>query len=645
MKHRPIRFERQRDYPISAAEAWRLLADTDHMNRVLRLPAVDFSPPDSGRGFVRTARTRLFRVLPIAWKEHPFDWVHERRYTVERELESGPLARVRIGVELQPLDGGSRVTVSQEFTPANIWGRLLASRIGPPAVAGMIEYCDRYLARLESGRADPLPIPGRHPEVDLARLDSLLQRLADAPIDRRLLAPLRERIREGTDAQVLRLRPYEVADVWRADRFEVLRLFLHATRGGLFELRWELICPSCRVPKGEVPTLAALPEDFHCESCAVDYDVDFDRRVELRFSVHPAVRRAEEAVYCIGGPLTSMHILAQQLLAPGESRSVRTPLVEPVLLRALGEMGGLKLAPTTERSNLRPEIRLIYGARGWSAATAATGAAGPVAVSDLGSSEQPITFSPGELALTLVNRTEAPLLAVLERTEWDERAATAAQVTALQEFRDLFSSDVLAPGHEVGVATIALLFTDLKGSTSLYEGVGDAPAYGRVHRHFSFLREKIAGHRGAVVKTIGDAVMGAFGRVEDALDAALEIQREIGSWCVAAGIDPPLVLRAGVHRGPAIVVNANERLDYFGRTVNIAARLGHESRGADVVLMEEALAEAWPAAGLAGLPLVVETFTARLRGIEEEAALVRVRLAERPVPRDDAVLAGGRPPP
>src|SRR5439155_14848965 len=96
-------------------------------------------------------------------------------------------------------------------------------------------------------------------------------------------------------------------------------------------------------------------------------------------------------------------------------------------------------------------------------------------------------------------------------------------------------------------------------------------------RHFDFLRKEIAEHRGSVVKTIGDAVMGAFYRLDHAVAAALRIHREIGPWCESQGISPPLVLKTGIHHGPVIAVSANGHLDYFGRTINMATRLDRKS--------------------------------------------------------------------
>jgi class 3 adenylate cyclase len=159
---------------------------------------------------------------------------------------------------------------------------------------------------------------------------------------------------------------------------------------------------------------------------------------------------------------------------------------------------------------------------------------------------------------------------VLERTAWNDQAATASEVTALQVFRDLFASEALRPGEQISVGSLTVLFTDLKNSTRLYREIGDATAFGRVLSHFDVLREAIAAEEGALVKTIGDAVMAVFRRPSAALRAMLNAQERLAS--PPTGM-PPLTLKAGLHSGPCIAVTLNERLDYFGSTVNMAARL------------------------------------------------------------------------
>src|SRR3989442_13149618 len=112
-----------------------------------------------------------------------------------------------------------------------------------------------------------------------------------------------------------------------------------------------------------------------------------------------------------------------------------------------------------------------------------------------------------EAGLTFENATDVEQLFILERTAWSDDAATAAEVTALQVFRDLFASEALRPGEQISVGTLTVLFTDLKNSTRLYREIGDATAFGRVMNHFDVLKQAIAAEDGALVKTIGDAVM------------------------------------------------------------------------------------------------------------------------------------------
>jgi class 3 adenylate cyclase len=550
-------------------------------------------------------------VVELRWKEYPFDWVRERSYRVRREFERGPLAVLECGIELEPAPEGVRVKAFADYTPANWTGRFLW-RLGNATVTDLLAFCDRYLSRKTSGAADPVPVPAHRPAVNRQRLERLTEQLRQSPVRQELVARLRDRVLEGTDDQVVGVRPFLLADAWGADRLEVLRLLLHATRLGLFELRWEVMCPNCRVAKAESSSLAQLPNRFHCETCGIAYDTDFDQRVELRFTVHPSVREADDSVYCIGGPLRMPHVVAQQYLRPREERHLDLDLPKALRLRAVAGAHRLRLVPGPVAS--RPAaVRITYADGRW---------VGPHSLA--ASDEEDTLTVPRGARIGLRNQTGGPLLVVLEEVEWRGDETTAAQVTALQEFRDLFSGEVLAPGQRMAVRHIALVFSDLKGSTSLYEGQGDAPAYSRVNRHFEFMRERIARHRGAVVKTMGDAVMGAFFSLDDAAAAALSMQREIAAWCESQEIHPPLILKLGVHRGPVIAVTANGQLDYFGRTVNTAARLGAESRGGDVVLLREVFDEV----GTPGSEVTVEGFKARLRGLDGERDLVRVRLLE-----------------
>ena len=132
-------------------------------------------------------------------------------------------------------------------------------------------------------------------------------------------------------------------------------------------------------------------------------------------------------------------------------------------------------------------------------------------------------------ALQFENGTTAEQLFILERMAWTDQAATAAEVTALQLFRDLFASEALRPGEECSVGSVAIVFTDLRSSTQLYREIGDAVAFGHVLSHFDVVKACIADEGGAVVKTIGDAVMAVFTRPVCALRAMTRAQARLAA--------------------------------------------------------------------------------------------------------------------
>jgi class 3 adenylate cyclase len=190
-------------------------------------------------------------------------------------------------------------------------------------------------------------------------------------------------------------------------------------------------------------------------------------------------------------------------------------------------------------------------------------------------------------------------------------------VTTLHLFRDLFGSELLRPGEQISVGNLTILFTDLRDSTSLYRRIGDAPAFARVMDHFAVLRAAIEAEDGAIVKTIGDAVMAVFRRPVAAVRAILHAQPQL-----AAPSDgtPSLTIKAGIHHGHCIAVTANERLDYFGSTVNIAARLERLSSGTDVIISDAVRDDPEVTEFLASADgaCAVERFAAVLKGLDDE---------------------------
>lgn len=425
-KHEPIRYEERRRYPITVADAWRLLADTDHLNRAIGLPAVEFSPLE-GSDLVRRARARAYGVVPVRWREFPFDWIRECHYAVRREFESGPIAWLVGGLELKANGGGTTVISYADFQPRNAAGRF-AWRLGRAPVHGLLDFCDRYLARVAAGKADPTPVSKRRPAIDRKRLDQRVAALGETFAQARLVELLRERILEGSDDQLTRVRPYTLAELWHEDRAEVLSLFLHSSRAGLFRASWQLMCPNCRVPKAEVDKLGELPPRLHCDTCGIWYAVDVDRNLELRFSIAPDVRPTSDEIYCIGGPLRMPHVVAQQYLGAHEDRRLELPITETLRLRTIGSTSELNLAAGAP--GRVDEVKLTYAAGRWN---------GPHSLENDGT----LTV-PAGAALTLRNQTDGHVLALIETLERTRDATTLAEVRELAEFRDLLDEEAIA---------------------------------------------------------------------------------------------------------------------------------------------------------------------------------------------------------
>ncbi|MCP5095448.1 MAG: adenylate/guanylate cyclase domain-containing protein, partial [Chloroflexi bacterium] len=160
------------------------------------------------------------------------------------------------------------------------------------------------------------------------------------------------------------------------------------------------------------------------------------------------------------------------------------------------------------------------------------------------------------------------------------------------------------------------LFTDLVDSTRMYREIGDATAFGLVMNHFDVLRDAIRNEDGAIVKTIGDAVMAVFRRPISAVRAVHTAQHQLAQM---GGIRP-LHLKAAIHYGPSIAVTLNEQLDYFGSTINVASRLEKFSQGSDIILSDTVYNDPEVADYLSGddAPSCFELIETTLKGYDEE---------------------------
>ena len=196
---------------------------------------------------------------------------------------------------------------------------------------------------------------------DLQRLANLKQKLisdiesTESPAQKLAIAErLTDFLEHGDDLAVARIRAYKLADDWQEPRRVVLEVCLRATRTGLLDFQWDLLCPLCRGPQESGLSLKDIDANVHCETCKIDFTVNFDRYVELTFRPNPAVRRVEVPFFCIGSPHWTPHVVAQQLLPAGDKRELSLPLESGnYRIRALEVAGSQELTVSPEGESRR----------------------------------------------------------------------------------------------------------------------------------------------------------------------------------------------------------------------------------------------------------------------------------------------------
>jgi class 3 adenylate cyclase len=369
-------------------------------------------------------------------------------------------------------------------------------------------------------------------------------------------------------------------------------------------MRWGIICPSCMTSSQQARALEDIKPEGHCQLCDITFDLDLDRAVEATFLPHPAVRGVPDAMFCMGGPARTPHVLVQGTIEAGATRSLDVP---------------------------REAGRYRVFARGGAAAT--------LEVGEGGAREVDVTIDQGAVHPTQLHAAPGGELRVqstcedarhvkIERLTFASTAATAHIVSTLGEFRTIFSSELLKRGTPLKVARAAVLFSDLTGSTALYTQVGDAAAFRLVDDHFDVIRAVVDAHDGVFVKTMGDAVLAAFVDATQCARAAIDALERFEAFRAKEKHGGLVGLKLGLFAGACYVVTANGALDYFGQTVNVASRVQHLA-GSGEIVMPGMVFESLAPADRKRL-VEKERLEAHVKGVEGTLQLVRAGLVTAP---------------
>src|SRR6476646_3684692 len=420
--------------------------------------------------------------------------------------------------------------------------------------------------------------------------------------DEAVVDMLERMVRDAPDHALNKMNALDLARTSGLDEELVIAALLNAVGLGMFERTWNVMCRSGAGVLSANKSLKTLNSaQYNCAFCAAGYETSLDDLVEVTFTVSPRVRKiaahspdelsaAEYYRQIFWSSAIDLPTDPEKLLREVTLEMVELPPGERAILSLHAPEGTLIVFdPVThtaqfldvrgEEASARQNLSVIFNK-----------AQVPV---------DTVALRPGPLRLALENRTDGRVLPAV----WVANQAlddlltrrkpilTAKRLLTNQTFRDLYRTDTLAIGQRLKILSLTFLFSDLKDSTELYENVGDLVAFDLVNEHFRLLQEIIASERGAVVKTIGDAIMATFETPDRAIAAAIRM-REAMSDLGAERQHQSLRLKMGIHEGSCMAVTLNGQQDYFGQTVNIASRVQGLAASRSIVVTESVVENA-----------------------------------------------------
>lgn len=467
---------------------------------------------------------------------------------------------------------------------------------------------------------------------DADSLFELLRSVADPEI----AAAIETLVRTGSDRALCRVNVLTFAAENGFDEEATIGAFVHAASLGLFDMSWNILCPGCGGVLDSNASLGTVVKDeYVCALCAAEYTPTLDELVEVTFTVGPRIRRIAAhdpdqlplrdyllQLYWGSGvdirddrfdaQLESILIDTLELAA-GEkgALSVQLPagfiIVFEVVTHSV-QFIDVKGEPTRDRQALS----LIYDRDH--------------------SHNQRLEMQPGPLRLAFENRTNRHVMPAVLIAGEELHALlgrrrpflSAIRLLTNQTFRDLFRTETLQVDQRLKITSLTFLFTDLRGSTELYERMGDLAAFDLVRAHFRALHDIVASEAGAVVKTIGDAVMATFATPDRAIAAAIRMRDAMRDMNALSGRED-LLLKIGMHEGPCIAVSMNERQDYFGQTVNIASRIQGLADPRAIYVSRSIIDDSKASKLLSERHLMPARHNATLRGIGRDFEVFEIR--------------------
>jgi hypothetical protein len=307
-------------------QLWPLVSDTNRINQLASMAPSQFNEtPNPAGGADRTGHTKMLG-LGVTWDESPFEWVYPQGFSVLREFHNGVLRAYRSSVMLIAEETGTRLVHQVELIPRVSLMAMFVRREGPKQQRNWdhaYRTVDAYLA----GEA-PWPFA----ETSKIRLSGPARQLeqeievnSSEPELERLLF---EYVMGAKETELAQIRPFVLADRWRASREAILTACLYVMRRKLIEPQWSLLCPHCRGAKGAASHPDRMANEIYCNACNIMFGKASDDQVELTFRPNAIYRKVQESTFCVGGPGSQPHVVFQARLGAQSGRDVSLPVPE-----------------------------------------------------------------------------------------------------------------------------------------------------------------------------------------------------------------------------------------------------------------------------------------------------------------------------
>jgi len=546
----------------SPVQLWPFISDTNKfLKKAGQFPVRKESfSREKKKGFLEITSSKI--SANQAWVEEPFAWEKPYHFGFIRYYRSSLLNTLKIDVNLGANEGGTSLILKIDLTTNRKFYRylliLFIEKIIKRKVAKYVDECD------QSAFSNTLSYE-QAPQAKLVhgssqKIANIETQLLEKTRRQRIITHLIHYLKHADDEDIKTIHPYKLAEYWGEKKYSVLNVFLNAAKLGLLDFRWDVFCSNCKSTRHSFHQMKDIHSELYCEDCDSRYTIDFNENLHLVFNPNPLIRKVPNNTYCFGGPQNNPQRVTQHYLKPKQEKYLNISLEEGTYLFKTSENKGFLKLHLRKEAN---ETATIF-----------------ITNNNFEGQDATVSTSPN---LTIVNDSDKALICYIEKENWRNEAIFATEVTSSHDFRTLFAQETLKDGEKVMASNVTILFTDLMNSTDLYLQQGDEFAIGQLMSHFKIIQQIVAEERGGIVKTIGDSVMAVFKEPVSALKSVERIQQIFSS---STAMGDSFKLKAGIHIGDCTAVNLNDRIDYFGTTVNIASRLVDIAKEKEIVVSE-----------------------------------------------------------